>query len=157
MSKACLKSRLAYWKTWLALCGSLLRSWRSCNIISQSNLVCLWQWHTILMNPGNNPDSEVWNYMAVYWSVSWHPSLPMLVQQLFPTMSFPCFNPSMRHSYPSMRHDYGSPITRRRVYILLIKRSLMVPAARKDFEAFAAAKLQSLFVEPDTSWILWLY
>ena len=152
-------SRLAYWKTWLALCGSLLRSWRSCNIISQSNLVCLWQWHTILMI------TTLVTTLTLRYEITWQfidPSLgihlfPCWCNNCFPPMSFPCFNPSMRHSYPSMRHDYGSPITRRRVYILLIKRNLMVPAARKDFEAFAAAKLQSLFMERETSWILWLY
>lgn len=84
-------SRLAYWKTWLALCGSLLRSWRSCNIISQSNLVCLWQWHTILMI------TTLVTTLTLRYEITWQFIDPSLGIHLFPCWCNNCFPPCHSH------------------------------------------------------------
>lgn len=91
MPKACLKSRLAYWKMWLALCGSLLRSWRSCNIIFQSILVCLWQWHTILMI------TTLVTTLTLRYEITWHVIDPSLGLHLFPCWCNNCFPPCHSH------------------------------------------------------------
>lgn len=52
------------------------------------------------------------------------------------------------------RLDHGSPITRRRIFILLVRRELMLAAAKNDFEQFAKKIQKSLFIEPEVHWSL---
>ena len=52
------------------------------------------------------------------------------------------------------RLDHGSPITRRRIFIFLIRRELMLAAAQTDFGKFAEKIRDSLLIAPEVHWSL---
>ena len=57
---------------------------------------------------------------------------------------------------PVPRKDYGHPVSRNRLYILLVKCDLMVGAARSDFAGFCAEICNALKHSSDVNWFLCL-
>lgn len=52
----------------------------------------------------------------------------------------------------SLRVNFGAPISRVRIYIILVRRSLMVKMANCDFDAFAAGIVKDLGMKTDLDW-----
>lgn len=53
-----------------------------------------------------------------------------------------------------LRKDYGSPISRARIYILLLRGELMTRRALSGYEAFASEICAKLQAQADVSWKL---
>ena len=58
------------------------------------------------------------------------------------------------NSVPVPRKDYGHPVSRNRLYIVLVKRDLMVSAAKSDFSGFCAEICDGLKHSSDVDWFL---
>ena len=59
--------------------------------------------------------------------------------------------------YACLRRDLGAPISRDRVFILLVRHELMINAARRDFHAFATNMVEQCQTECTFKWYLgWL-
>ena len=54
----------------------------------------------------------------------------------------------------SRRKHFGSPISRNRLYFLLIRKDLLSRAALKDFNAHATSVLQACMTSCDVTWSL---
>lgn len=55
-----------------------------------------------------------------------------------------------------LRKDYGAPISRYRIFILLVKTDLMINAARRNFKQFADDMASDLQMHCSYDWYLWL-
>lgn len=53
-----------------------------------------------------------------------------------------------------LRCDYGAPVTRNRLYIILVRKSLLVPDAKRNFQDFATGVADKLKHQSPISWIL---
>ena len=53
-----------------------------------------------------------------------------------------------------MRYDFGCPISRKRVYIFLIREELLADDAALDLDSFVQATAEKLHCEKESSWLL---
>ena len=53
-----------------------------------------------------------------------------------------------------LRRQYGAPISRKRLYLIMVLKDVMIDAAKGDFSAFIKNKLDDMKVETKYGWFL---
>ena len=57
-----------------------------------------------------------------------------------------------QHVFP--RRQYGAPISRKRLYLIMVRKDVMIDAAKEDFSAFIKKKLDGMKVMTKHGWFL---
>jgi hypothetical protein len=56
-------------------------------------------------------------------------------------------------SFVVLRFSFGAPISRNRVYLLLLRRDLMLKRCKENFAQFASGISEALGMKPECTWL----
>ena len=95
----------------------------------------VYPWSPLLSNP------------ALRYEITWLHLDPLL------GFCLPCLQFHDFLSFVVLRFSFGAPISRNRIYLLLLRRDLMLKRCKENFAQFASGISEALGMKPECTWL----